>query len=135
MDFAVGLRVIKVGPYKRLGLLDELSYRRFVDSLEEGQRISATFSDDAKRSNQYSRFYWGVVLKLISEHTGDDTASLHEYFKKRFNPIVVMGEEVGGSTAGMNPERFDQFVKDVRHFALMNLEVHTPDPDPAQRAA
>ena len=43
-----------------------------------------------KRSVAQNNYYWGVYLPLISEETGDDVLSLHEYFKRAF-----LGGEVG----------------------------------------
>lgn len=91
------------------------------------------------RSDQANAYYWHV-LGLIEEHTGHDSDELHEYFKQKFIPKRVAicdgnGEVkddavVGGSTAKMNRSDFYDYVEAVRHFALVELNVETPDPDP-----
>lgn len=88
-----------------------------------------------KRSNQANRYY-RLVLGLIADHTGDDEDDLHEYFKRRFlepETIKVMGHEIEIYTSIKDPKKFHKYVEDIRRFALVELSVETPDPDPALR--
>jgi hypothetical protein len=32
-----------------------------------------------KRSNAANSYYWGVIIKMIHEHTGQDSGDLHDY--------------------------------------------------------
>jgi hypothetical protein len=48
-----------------------------------------------QRTLSQNRYYWGVVLKIISDDTGHEPEELHEFFKKKFIPakdITVKGE-------------------------------------------
>lgn len=94
----------------------------------------------ATRSLQANRYYFGVVLKLISEHTGYDVNETHEAMKALFLPKelafcdgngVIQGEIViGGSTRKMNVNEFYDYVERVRRFAAEQLGLNVPDPDP-----
>lgn len=94
----------------------------------------------ATRSVQANRYYWGVVLKAISEFTGYDANETHEAMKALFLPKEltfcdgngeVQGEIViGGSTRKMNANEFYDYVERVRRFAAEKLSLNIPDPDP-----
>lgn len=74
--------------------------------------------DGKVRSVDYNAYYWGVLLKIISEHTGHTTADLHEYYSMRFLPkfTVVFGELLQGTTGTRNlrHKEFDEYVQMVR---------------------
>jgi hypothetical protein len=38
------------------------------------------------RTIQQNRYYWGVVVKLVAQHTGHDPEQIHELLKQRFSP-------------------------------------------------
>ena len=47
------------------------------------------------RTEQQMRYYWGVVVKLIADYTGNDIDTIHEFFKDKFAPrktIMVQDE-------------------------------------------
>jgi hypothetical protein len=81
------------------------------------------------RSNNQLRYYFGVVLKTISNETGNDVEALHEYFKKKFNPAEVKfkatGESliVGGSTAEFDTADMEAYLEQIRIFALSELHI------------
>lgn len=101
------------------------------------ERLSAT------RSIQQNRFYFGLILRLISEHTGDSKEDLHEFFKLKFNVKTlvlcnqygeIVGEErIGQSTTKLNKVLFMDYCEAVRQFALEKLDIVIPDPDPNWR--
>lgn len=94
----------------------------------------------ATRSVQANRYYWAVVVKAISEHTGYDANETHEAMKALFLPKelafcdgngVIQGEIViGGSTRKMNVNEFHEYVERVRRFAAEQLGLNVQDPDP-----
>jgi hypothetical protein len=120
----------------KLTLSDEASYRRQMRQFKSGKVTIRIEVDRGKRSNQANRYLW-LIYNLIADSTGDDPNSLHDFFKRRFLPplvVTVLGQELEvWSTAGQDPEAFDTYVKHVRQFALDELGVATPDPDPALR--
>lgn len=81
------------------------------------------------RSGQQNRYYW-AYLNIISQETGDDANSLHEYFKrKHLAPkfISAMGKEIKipASTTKLTKEQFGKYID------LIELEcgVIAPNPD------
>lgn len=91
------------------------------------------------RSEQANAYYWHV-LGLIAEHTGETEDDLHEFFKVKFiskrvalcdgNGEVKDDVVIGGSTSKLSRRDFFDYVENIRHFALTELDVTTPDPDP-----
>lgn len=98
----------------------------------------------AVRSMQANRYYFGVVLKAISDYTGYDPNETHEAMKAMFLPKALSfcdgnGEVrgaivVGGSTRQMNVHEFHDYVDAVRRFAAEQLGLNIPDPS-QERAA
>ena len=37
------------------------------------------------RSARFNAYYWGVVIKMIADHTGHSTEEVHEAYKKKYN--------------------------------------------------
>lgn len=87
------------------------------------------------RSNNQNRYYWGVVLATISRETGNGVEELHEYFKKKFNPAEVRfkatgeSETVGGSTTDFDTIDMEQYLEQIRIFALSELTILIPLPN------
>lgn len=81
------------------------------------------------RSNNENRYYWGVVIKELCNHTGYNADEMHEVLKAKFNPKELVfkqtGESVkiGGSTADMNTLEFEAYLEQIRIFALTELDV------------
>ena len=65
-------------------LYDQRGYDLLVASLN-GKEIEITLGKPSKqRSNQENRYYWGVVIKLISEHTGYTADESHDAMRIKF---------------------------------------------------
>lgn len=92
----------------------------------------------AKRSLVANAYYFGVVIRMITEETGEDAESVHEFLKRECNAQRVemvnkqTGEVyeswVGGSTAGLNVNDFYSYVERARAWAGQFLGLSIPDP-------
>lgn len=91
----------------------------------------------ATRSPQANRYYWGVVMEALSQHTGYTPEEMHELCKAQFLPRKlavsdgngeVVGEFVlGGSTRSLKTNEFYEYVERVRQWAA-ELDCYVPDP-------
>lgn len=87
------------------------------------------------RSNNANRYYWGVVIKELCSHTGYNADEMHDLLKAKFNPKELVFKEtgesikIGGSTADMNTLEFDNYLEQIRIFALTELDVLIPLPN------
>lgn len=113
--------------------------KRFKD----GEGLLTIERVDDMRSAVANRYYFGVVLKLIADHTGHSVDELHEDMCQRFlsrRVIKYIGKD-GAIIEHSYVERssrqdghaFFEFVEQVRQFALDDLGVVTPCPNPRYR--
>lgn len=93
-------------------------------AVEEVSRINTvklvTITHPTRGTSQNAA-YWGVVLKSLSEQTGNDEDGLHEFFKKRFlrpKECLVMGEEVTytPSTTKLTTKAFGEYLDKIYAF-------------------
>lgn len=92
-----------------------------------------------RRSLQQLRWYWGVIVQAISDHTGYTPDEVHELLKAKFIPKKMAvcdgnGEikdelVIGGSTSKLTTEAMAEYCDDIRRWAAMDLGVVIPDPE------
>jgi hypothetical protein len=86
-----------------------------------------------QRSLEQNAWYWGVALKLISEHTGYETKDIHEILKseflKDFYEFKGKVYPIIRSTSDLNTKEFSEFMGRVQRWAVMRLQVSIPDPN------
>ena len=114
-------------------LVDKSGYDRYIKTLE-GKEIFLTVSQwKNTRSNNQNNYYWGVVVKLLSETTGYTLQEMHEALKLEFlvRPAVVKGVELPTmkSTALMNTLEFEDYCKEIREWASADLNCFIPLPN------
>jgi hypothetical protein len=107
----------------------------------DGEVTITVAAKRATRSALQNAYYFGVCLRLLSEHTGYTVDELHEYCKQRFNAktvclvdadgVVKDESRVGMSTAKLNRITFGEYCEAIRIWAAADLDVRIPDPNPA----
>ena len=84
------------------------------------------------RTQKQNRYYWGVVLELIANHTGYLTEEVHEVMKSKFlrSKKVWGGGEITilRSTSDLTSDEFAEYIEQVRVEAT-EMEINIPDPD------
>ncbi len=86
--------------------------------LENCKTYNVYFVDEkAPRSIPMNKYYWGVIVKYLSDHTGYAPEEMHEYLKIEFNPkeMEIAGSKkiYGGSTASMVNEEFINYFESI----------------------
>jgi len=127
----------------RLCLPNRALFAELVRGLKDGPYMLTVSKLRATRSRQANRYWWGVVVHVLSEHTGFTPEEIHEWAKAKFIPkrlALLNGNGdvqdeyvIGGSTRKMSVSEFYDFVETVRLFANEHLDLHIPPPDPAWR--
>lgn len=128
---------IKAG---RLLLHDRKSFDSAVSGLKDGWEVELEISRlRAHRSHLANRYYFGVVIKALSNHTGYTREDLHDLMKARFLPKelailngtgdIVDQFVLGGSTRELDTVQFYEYVERVRAWAGDKLDVYIPTPD------
>lgn len=91
------------------------------------------------RTLDMNAYYWGVVLKYISDESGHSILECHEAYKKKFNLVIefkpsrkkgVFKPVLGvGSTATKNTREFMDYVFRVRADGELELNIVIPLPN------
>jgi hypothetical protein len=110
-----------------------------VKRMRDGEVRISIERKTATRSHQQNRWYWGVIVELLSEHTGYTPDEIHEVLKAKFIPKriafadgngEVKGEfVVGGTTVRLDKNEFSAYCRDIQQWAADELGVVIPDPE------
>jgi hypothetical protein len=105
------------------GILEFTNKRALFDYLlsqsdYKGSYIITIEKEKGKRSLGFNAYLWGVVYKLISDHTGHTAQELHEIYTRMFIPpkfIIYKDKEikVPSGTSGMDTSTFWNYVDRV----------------------
>lgn len=94
-----------------------------------------------KRTDLQNQYYWGVVIKILSNHFGYEPEEMHEELKLMFNPIqskIDPNRKIGGSTTKMNTVEFyvdqDSYVERIARWAASEYGVYIPPPKKMEEA-
>jgi hypothetical protein len=132
-DYTVSAEVTESG---RLELADRDAFSRAMRHFKRGRVTVRIQVDRGKRTSQQNRYY-RLVLGLVSDHTGDDPEYLHEHFKRAFvepKVVNVLGSELTiWTTTEEDYDQFWEYVEKIRRFVRDELQIETPEPDPALR--
>lgn len=123
----------------KLVLSDRRLFADLVRGLRDGAYELTISRMRATRSIQANKYYWGVCIHLIAEHTGFTPEEVHAWAKAKFIPkrLALLNHNgdvqdeyvIGGSTRKMKVDEFYTFVEQVRDFANEKLELNIPPPD------
>lgn len=94
----------------------------------EGKYVEVVVRKErSERSNNQNNYYWGVVLQLLSDHTGYTTDEMHEICKHQF--LIVHGQfDYVKSTTKLNTVEFEKYLDDIKNWAAV-LGVNIPNPN------
>ncbi len=123
---------------KKLYIRNRRVFNQQVALLDERWELDITIQRRrATRSVQSNRYYFGVVLAAISDHTGYSIDETHDLCKMLHLPrhLAVLdgngdvkGEYVlGGSTRKLNVQQFTDYIERIRQWASETLDVYIPD--------
>lgn len=81
------------------------------------------------RSSQQNRYYWGVVCKLVSDHTGYIPEEAHQIMAKEFLSYEKEGKPFTRSTSKLKTAEFEDYMEKCRRWAAMELQVYIHFPN------
>ena len=94
--------------------------------------IEITKVEDTKTSQQL-RYLWGIVYKLVSEHTGFTPEEVSEVYKKKF---LSYEKEYKGKIftltkgiSSLTKREMSEFMEKVIQHAQEELQIIIPEPD------
>ncbi len=97
----------------------------------EGQRIELTIRKERHtRSLNQNKYYWGVIIEILSNNFGYDKEEMHEALKFKFlkkhedTDLVTVG-----STAKLSTAEFTEYIDRVVRWAATEYQVVIPSAD------
>jgi hypothetical protein len=133
--------VVTTGHVKagRLEIRRRVEFKAALKRMRDGEVLVSVSRKRASRSLQQNRWYWGVIVEILADHTGYSPDEIHEILKAKFIPKrlaisdqngEIKGEFViGGTTTKLDKVAFGEFCESVRQWAADDLGVVIPDPD------
>jgi hypothetical protein len=128
----------------RLRLQQANRFAAQLQQLRDGVVEIAVARKRATRSQQANRYWWGVCVAAVADHTGYTPNEIHELAKQMFLPKrlavadglgEIRGEYViGASTTRLTTAEFAEFVESFRQWAADTLDVSIPAAEGASEA-
>lgn len=82
------------------------------------------------RSNPQNAYYWGVVIKLIHDHTGQDANTIHGVLTGMFLKVKDwLDKERIRSTTELSTVEFEEYLEKCRQWAVIALDIYIPLPN------
>lgn len=123
----------------RLEIRNRTALAQALRGMKDGEVLVRIERLKATRSSRQNRYYWGVIVQLLAEHTGYTPDEMHEVLKAKFLPkrfAVTDGNGeirdelvIGGSSAVLNTVEFGEYCEAIRGWAAETLDVVIPDPE------
>ncbi len=112
-----------------IDLLDQ--FTMFLGRFVPGEEVEVIIRKKRKRSSgRQNKYYWGVIMKLIADHTGHTQDEIHQTlgwkFLKRFDDN---GVEYVPSTMDIDTKSREKYHEDCRRWAKVVLDVNVPLPN------
>lgn len=91
--------------------------------------------DRSNRSGNQNRYYWGVVIQMISDYTGFFPDEVHELLKGKFLKYDLVfkstgqAETISRSTTDLDTYEFEQYLEKCRIYAASEIEIVIPLPN------
>ena len=101
----------------------------------EGKEVDVIIKlHSSRRSNQQNKYYWAVIVKLISDHTGFTSDEVHEILLDKFaeKKELKIGDEihfVADRSHKMKTDAFERYTEQIRIWAASELGVVIPLPN------
>lgn len=115
--------------------LDNPSY--FNKNLEkfEGKRIDVIVREyKSQRSNNQNNYYFGVVCQILGDYFGYTPEEMHDALKMKFLRKGAADLETVTSTTKLNTAQFEDYLENVRRWALLEYQITVPLPNEFEAA-
>jgi len=105
------------------------AFKAYVKTFE-GKQIELTVGSVKKsRSNNQNRYYWGVVVTMLSDETGYSTDEMHDALRMLFLQDRTKKIPTIKSTTDLSTVEFEDYLAKIRQWAAETLNCVIPDPN------
>lgn len=95
----------------------------------DGKYILLVQKAKEKRSLAQNRYYWGIVIKMLSDYTGFTSQEMHQVLGDNLWSYEKDGRKFIKSTTEMNTAEFAANIDAARLFAQDNIGIYIPEPN------
>jgi hypothetical protein len=81
------------------------------------------------RSLNQNKYYWGVVIKILSQHTGYTPDETHQELARMFLSYESGSKRFVRSTTKLNTHDFEQYLEKCRQWSHNEMNAHIPLPN------
>lgn len=81
------------------------------------------------RSLPQNKYYWGVIVKVVSQHTGYTSEETHQELARMFLSYENSGKLFVRSTTKLNTLEFEKYAESCRDWAKKEMDVYIPLPN------
>ena len=85
------------------------------------------------RSSNQNRYYFGVVISLLSKHTGYTPEEIHSLLKEKFlSKIIVLAgkdEKIPRSSTELSTIEWEKWMTEIREWSAQELSCVIPEPN------
>jgi len=101
-------------------------------------KFSFDFKEAKIRSLPENKYYWGVVIEILSQETGYTKEDMHEVLRRMFLKEIshikgksdkIIEVEFSRSTASLKVWEFEEYLENIRTWASSDLGVIIPSPN------
>ena len=111
----------------RLGTLDD--FKHYLSGLE-GKEVQISVGPVKRpRSDNQNRYYWGVVIKLLSETTGYLDTEMHDALRMLFLRDMNKLIPTLRSTTSLTTAEFEEYLEKIRMWAAQEMNCVIPLPN------
>lgn len=108
-------------------------YEVYLQSLD-GKECELSIGEwRKKRTENQSRYYFGVVVKMIADEIGDSKDEIHSFlttmFLKDYKELKGKQYVIVRSTTSLNTKEFTHYIEECKMWASKELGLYIPDSD------
>jgi predicted SPOUT superfamily RNA methylase MTH1 len=95
----------------------------------EGKRVEVIIRKETNtRTSNQNRYYFGIVLAVLSEHTGYEVEQMHDALKEKFaSKRLDNGLMITERTSKMSTVRFTEYIDQIKRWASIEMGCYIPD--------
>ena len=118
----------------QLEFLDQEALAGYLATMPENvEVVIKSLSQRNPRSNNQNRYYWGVIIPILSNETGYTKDEVHEVLKTMFlSTHITFGKQqysIPKSTKDLTTIETEEYFERIRTFASLELNANIPLPN------
>lgn len=117
----------------KLSLENRSEFASYLSKMEGKDLALIIKPSSFVRTNAENRYYWGVIVRMVSDEMGILPDEAHDFLKGLFLKIGVEANgkrwEVTKSTASLSVEEFEDYCEKCREWSATELNAPIPLPN------